>query len=325
MERTFMKATILLIEGGNTQAKTFVEFFEESGFFSLHAETGETGIEYAKAKSPDLIILGQVLPDIGGLEVCRSLKSDDATRRIPVMVYLHKKRPEDFAAAIQSGAVDCISRPIQQEELKARILSHLRSRENVELLYREKKYLESLIENVQDMASRDPLTGLLNRKYGLHQTKIELTRSIRYHLPLVVALIDIDRMKTINSDHGQNAGDALLSQMGKLIRENFRDIDICSRFENDDFLVSLPHCSKEESLTAMGRLQKRLSSNPFRDLPLELGISVSIGMVQLPHTEIKNEELLLSTLFSALKKAKEKGEASLAFWNEEEKEEISGG
>ena len=319
-----MKPTILLIEGGKTQIKAFQDFFQQEGFSSLHSGTGSEGIEVAIKSSPDLVVVGMVLPDMGGVEICRRLKSDDATRTIPLIAFSQKKNREELVAVLQAGAVECIFGPIHPEELRAKILAHLRERDRLEILFKEKKHLENLIENVQEMASRDPLTGLLNRKYGLHQMKNEVIRSNRYNLPLTVTLIDIDHLKTINFDHGQAVGDTLLSLVGKQLRENFRDIDILCRVGNDDFLAGLPHCSREEALTAIGRFQKKISQSISSELPPEIKILFSIGLVLLPDPEIKNEEQLLSVLQVALTRAREKGGGAISFWQGNQEETPNG-
>ncbi|MHB8484064.1 MAG: diguanylate cyclase [Nitrospiria bacterium] len=324
-----MKPTILLIEESKIHAKTLLNLLEEFGFSTLHASNGLDGLNLAFSKKPDMILLDIVLPQIGGLEVCKLLKLNNESQKIPIIILTQKRKPENKVAGLNMGANDYLTKPYHPEELKARILANLRSKEKQDLLEKENRRIETLLDKIQVLASQDPLTTLLNRKQFMLQLKTEFIRSTRYHLPLSVCFIDLDHLKTVNHLFGQTAGDTILVETAALIQESFREIDILSRFENDDFLLGLPHSSPEDALVPPNRFQKKIAQHPFKSLPPELKVTVSIGVAALPNPGLRNEDDFVETVRKAVCQCKEKGGNQISIWkehktSEEKKEEKTG-
>ena len=98
------------------------------------ANNGQRGLEAALTQSPDLILLDMVMPDLDGLEVCRRLKSDEATRDIPVIFVTSMSDPANEELGLQAGAVDYISKPISPPIVKARVKIHLQNHLTVRFL-----------------------------------------------------------------------------------------------------------------------------------------------------------------------------------------------
>ncbi|MBI3605220.1 MAG: diguanylate cyclase [Nitrospirae bacterium] len=316
-----MKPHILLIEDGKTHLKTILSLLDEFGFSVSHASTGKEGLDFALDKKPDLILLDMALPGVGGLEVCQRLKETHETSAIPILFLTQKKKIEDRIAAFNAGANDFISKPCHPEELKERILAALRTREKLYFFNREIQLLENHIEQIQTLAAKDPLTHLFSRKPFLLQLKNEFIRSLRYHLPLTLCLIDIDHLNTINRLYGEPAGDSVLIETASILQQNFREIDIISRIENDDFFVSLPHSSIEDSMIPLSRFQKQVNQCMFKTLPPEHKITVSAGMVSLPNANFTGENHLIDAAKKALRQAREKGDNQISIWKENGKDE----
>ena len=318
-----MKPTILLIEDSKTHTKTLLNLLEEFGFTALQASDSRTGIDLARTQKPDLILLDLVLPGIGGLEVCKWLKVNGETENIPIIILTQKRRLEDKVAGLNMGANDYLTKPYHPDELKARILSNLRNKEKWDFLEKEKQELETLLEKIQDLAEKEPLTKLLNRKQFMIQLKTEFIRSTRYHLPLSVCFIDLDHLKTINRQFGSSAGDTVLVETAALIRESFREVDFFARFENDDFLIGLPHSSPEDALIPINRFQRQINQTPFKTLPPELKMTASIGIASLPNPKLKDVRDFISTVQKAVYDCKEKGGNRISIWKENEESDKS--
>lgn len=312
-----MKPLILVIEDSKTHLKVILQHLEEFGFSSLHAENEKEAISLAKLKKPDMILLDLSLPGVGGLEVCRSLGLDLETGHIPIVILTQKKNIEDKIAAFEAGVQDFLTKPYKPEELKARILSVLRTSEKIKFLETEKRRLEEQMEQLQDLSSKEPLTALLNKTRFMTLLKIEFVRSIRYHLPLTLCLIDIDRFREINHQFGESAGDNVLNEAGRLLRENFREIDFLSRFDRDRFLAVLPQSTPEDALIPLSRFQKQISQVIFKSIPEEHKVAISIGISALPNPGITNENHLHETALKALLKAKKAGGNQIVVWEEE--------
>lgn len=312
---------ILLIEDSKIHSKTLLNLLDEFGFSTLHASNGLEGLKLAYSKKPDLILLDLVLPGIGGLEVCKLLKLNNESQNIPIIILTQEKKSENKIAGLNMGANDYLTKPYHPEELKARILANLRNKEHQDFLEKENQQLETLLDKIQLLAAKDPLTNLLNRKQFMLQLKTEFVRSIRYRLALSVCFIDLDHLETINHRFGQAAGDTILVETASLIQENFRDIDILSRFENDDFLLGLPHSSPDDALIPLNRFQKKIAQHTFKAPAAEIKITASIGVAALPNPSLKNEEDFIQAVRKAVFDVKERGGNEISIWTGNEKPE----
>ncbi len=125
---------ILLVDDVDINIRTLADSFQNEYDFSV-ALDGKTGLELAQSYPPDLILLDIVMPGMDGIKVCRHLKTDQATKDIPVIFLTVRNEPEDITAGFEAGAVDYIAKPFNIHEVRARIRVHLelkRSREALE-------------------------------------------------------------------------------------------------------------------------------------------------------------------------------------------------
>ena len=120
---------ILIIDDNPTNFGVIVDYLEESGFDILIARDGETGLKRAHIIQPDLILLDVMMPGIDGFETCRRLKADDKTKNIPVIFMTALDTPEDKVSGFNAGGIDYVTKPIEQQETLARIVTHLRIRD----------------------------------------------------------------------------------------------------------------------------------------------------------------------------------------------------
>ncbi len=121
--------TILIVDNNPTNLRVIGNFLEDHGLVVLIAQEGETGLKRAKFTQPDLILLDVMLPGIDGFEVCRRLKADAETRDIPVIFLTALTETEHMVKGFQAGAVDYITKPLQENEVLIRVNTHLQLRE----------------------------------------------------------------------------------------------------------------------------------------------------------------------------------------------------
>ncbi len=154
METKNVAQTILVVEDNTANLEVIIAYLKEAGFGILEARKGEDGLTRARRGRPDLILLDILMPGIDGFEVCRRLKSDEATRNIPVIFMTALAEMEHKVKGLHLGAVDYITKPIQKEELLARISTQLRLRELTERLEQkiEERTLELTTTNEQLLA-----------------------------------------------------------------------------------------------------------------------------------------------------------------------------
>ncbi len=127
-ELDFTQSIILIIDDNKNNLGVLIGYLEELGFGIVSAINGELGLKRARLLKPNLILLDVRMPGWDGFETCRRLKADEETREIPIIFMTALNDPEDKVKAFAAGAVDYISKPLHQEEVAARVITHLRLR-----------------------------------------------------------------------------------------------------------------------------------------------------------------------------------------------------
>lgn len=133
----FQNYTILIVDDIPANLGILFEFLDRAGFEVLVAQDGESGLDKALYSQPDIILLDVLMPDLDGYEVCRRLKSNEATRSIPVIFMTALTGTEDKVQGFEVGAVDYVTKPFQRDELLARLVTHLRLRDLTQKLQQE--------------------------------------------------------------------------------------------------------------------------------------------------------------------------------------------
>lgn len=132
-------------------------------------------------------------------------------------------------------------------------------------------------ERLARIASRDPLTGLLNRRVMEERLHQEYLRAVRYGSPLAVAFVDMDEFKQVNDSLGHDAGDALLSFFAERLARMARKIDICARFAGDEFVVILPNTTRGQARSFMDRVERFFEVTPVPGLDRRVRFSVGVA------------------------------------------------
>ena len=137
---------------------------------------------------------------------------------------------------------------------------------------------EARAEVMLELANRDSLTGLYNRRYVDRKLAEEFARAIRYGRPLSVALCDIDGFKSINDRLSHAVGDQALARVAQLIRANTRDVDIVARYGGEEFIIVFTETHKLEAARACEALCNLIETHTWHELHPDLKVTVSIGV-----------------------------------------------
>lgn len=151
------KGTILIIDDSQTILEFMFHFLTNCGFKVLVSTNGESAIYQAEYAQPDLILLDVIMPKINGFEICLQLKKNDATKNIPVIFMTALSEAKDQVTGFQVGAVDYITKPIQQEELLARVTTHL-TVQNLQKQLREQNW------RLQQQMARERLVAAMQER-----------------------------------------------------------------------------------------------------------------------------------------------------------------
>ena len=219
----------------------------------------------------DLAVLGLDADDGAAmLRFASRLRAEGVTRDLPVLLIGDAAQRGLLLRGFELGASDHVLRPIDPNELRARVRNQIRRKR-----YQER--LQTGIDRSLELAVTDPLTGLRNRRY-VHR---HLGGVLRQQDATVV-LVDIDRFKQINDTHGHAAGDAALRLVAERLRQHLRAADLIARYGGEEFIVVLAGAPAEYAAAVAERLRASLAQEPIRVERITLDITVSIGLARVP-------------------------------------------
>jgi two-component system cell cycle response regulator len=224
----------------------------------------------------DLLIVSLNLENFDALRLCSQLRSLERTRNIPILVITEPDNNARMVRGLEIGVNDFLLRPIDKNELLARVRSQVRKR----------RYTERLRDNVQmsiEMAITDVLTGLFNRRYMESHLATLVEQAASRGKPLTVMVVDIDYFKAINDSHGHDAGDDVLRDFALRIKRSIRGIDLACRYGGEEFVLVMPETDMAVAAMVAERLRRRIAAEPFaiqqgsRVVP----VTISIGIAAL--------------------------------------------
>lgn len=151
----------------------------------------------------------------------------------------------------------------------------------VERRYRARLFIRNL--ELQDMAMRDDLTQLFNRRYFFERLRRELERARSLQSPLAILVLDVDQLKSINDSYGHKAGDIALANLAKLVVKCVRTTDVPARLGGDEFGVIMPETDKDGAFSLGKRLQRALEVTPmYEENGASLRLNISLGVSGFP-------------------------------------------
>jgi diguanylate cyclase (GGDEF)-like protein len=153
----------------------------------------------------------------------------------------------------------------------------------VALLHRYQAQLVMKLSELEEMASRDEMTGLFNRRHFYNAIQNELGKAHLSKEPLALMLLDLDGLKNINDEYGHNIGDVVIRSMGRIIVKHTRSSDVPARLGGDEFGIIMPGTDKRGAFALARRLWEELEHTPMYEQEGQyLMVTVSIGVSGFP-------------------------------------------
>ncbi len=232
------------------------------------ATSGAAALDFCATRTPDLILLDIVMPDMHGFAVCAALKADSATADIPIIFVTGKNDPLNEARALDEGGSDFISKPFAATVVKARVRVHLLLRIQAQAL--------------RQLALSDALTGLANRRNFDDTLAAEWRRCSRSGAELALLMVDVDHFKAFNDSYGHQAGDRCLQAIAAVLDQTLsRSHDLAARYGGEEFACILPETGfdgalrvAEQLLAAVAALHIVHAGAPTQQLSVSIGMAV---------------------------------------------------
>ena len=294
---------ILLIDDDRLQhhlLQGFVSAFRSGPWELDVAADYASGLKKLLSGRYAVCLLDYRLSDRDGLELLREARAADCLT--PVIFLAAEENDEIFDAAMNAGAVDYLVK----NELTARIIEH-------SIRYARK--LGDTMQQLARLATRDGLTGLLNRREFERILHDEWQRSTRFNHPFTLVLADIDHFKKINDTHGHQVGDEVLKHVASLLAGQLRTVDRLARYGGEEFAIVMIETERKHAVDALERLFALLAETPCQVSPtLSLNVTLSAGIAEMPHDAASPTELVAAA-DKALYAAKKAGRNRVATAN----------
>lgn len=161
--------------------------------------------------------------------------------------------------------------------------------------------------NLEQMAMKDGLTDLFNRRAFDQLLSQEVKAAERYRSPLCLLLGDVDHFKSVNDQFGHPVGDALLKEVATLLSESLREVDIVARYGGEEFAIILPRTDVASATVLANRIRERIESHPFVGEQSMIRLTLSLGVAGLSMASIRTKDALIEAADQALYRAKTQG------------------
>lgn len=235
----------------------------------IATSNGIEALEIAKAQHPDLILLAIMLDEIDGYDVCKALKGDPMTVKIPIIFVKGKDSTEDELKGLELGAADYFRKPFNIPLIKARINKQIDLAQKTALL--------------EQLSMVDGLTGISNRRQFDDRLKDAISYVDRNHRGISLLLIDIDYFKQYNDLYGHVKGDEVLKKVAGSLRNGVsRPLDFVARYGGEEFGVILIDATPDEGLNVAEKLRKIIEQLNVTHNGSEYGaLTISIGVTHI--------------------------------------------
>ncbi len=277
------------------------------GFAIETASNGQEALDKVRANPPQLILLDVMMPLMDGYEVSRRIKGDEALPYIPIILVTARDSTQDKVEGLDAGADDYLTKPVNFPELEARVRSMLRIKRLQDELDEKNRELELANKRLRKLSITDGLTELFNHRHVHELLHEEFERSKRNGESIAVAMLDLDKFKSVNDTYGHPTGDVILYETAQILKETAREIDMIGRYGGEEFICILPDTTEEAAEQFAERVRQAVGDHVFRDESTEIRMSVSGGVASYPFPGVEHPDALIKRADEALYQAKESG------------------
>ncbi|PVM91133.1 PleD family two-component system response regulator [Caulobacter radicis] len=254
-------------------------------------ETDLAKAEISAGGPVDLVIVNAAARGFDGLRFAATLRSSERTRHLPILAVVDPDDRPRMVKALDIGVNDVLPRPIDPQELAARVRTQVRRK-------RYTDYLRNNLDHSLELAVTDPLTGLHNRRYMTGQLSALVNRATMGGDPVSALLIDIDYFKKINDGFGHDVGDEVLREFALRLASNVRAIDLPCRYGGEEFTVIMPDTQLADAVRIAERIRMHVAGSPFRvaggqellTVTISVGVSATTGAGDSPEALLKRAD-----------------------------------
>ena len=291
-------ANVLIVESSQLQRRKIQDILATDNDTTTPVETAADVARLTHEQDFDLILVNLGLQGDDPLRLCSQVRADDKTRHTPILIIVDSEDKPRLAKALELGVNDYLAKPIERNEMLARVRTQIR----------RKRYQDRLRADYQrslSMALTDPLTGFYNRRYLDAHLDALLARSSESPDSAAVLLLDIDFFKRVNDTYGHAAGDEVLKVVSGRVADQLRSSDTLARYGGEEFVVVMPNQEIHKAMAVAERVRTMIERLSVEVECQEIRTTVSIGVATSYPGD--SPDTLLRRADEALYRAKETG------------------
>jgi two-component system, cell cycle response regulator len=254
----------------------------------------------------EVVLVSMSLSNFDPLRVCSQVRTAEQTRMLPIILIAEEADRPRVVRGLDLGVNDFIMRPVERNELQARVKTQIRRQ-------RYAMQLRQSVNNTMALAVTDELTGLYNRRYFDRHLALMLGKAQEQQRDMALMLIDMDYFKSVNDTHGHAVGDAVLREFSDRLRRNIRGVDLACRFGGEEFVVLMPDTDYGQAQLVAERVRSAVAERGFDTAAgRALTVTVSVGVALNDGAGDTPDDLLKRTDI-ALYRAKREGRNRVVF------------
>jgi two-component system, cell cycle response regulator len=306
--------SVLVADDDSLQLELMCKLLKQVGCEVRAACNGREALELAVTQRPDVVVADWQMPQLNGLDLCRTLRQSAYAQSVYLMLVTAADDEAVLLEAYESGVDDFVTKPLRPRAFQARMKAarrflRLEAKYQAEQAEFRRLTGELAIANrkLEDSMLTDFLTGLPNRRYLISRLEQEWAAARRSQTDLALLMLDVDHFKRINDEYGHDIGDAVLQQFAGLLRAGIRAQDTACRCGGKEFVIILPRASAHDAETLAERLRNTIQTQLSGMVPvLSRPVTVSIG-VAVDTEAVASISALLKQADEALYSAKHQG------------------
>lgn len=271
---------------------------KKASFSVALASDSRCGAEVIARVRPKVVVCDFDLPRADGVDLCRRMRQNPDLAATCFVLMSASGRKNLAVESLMAGADDFLAKPINHQELVARVRVGIR--------------LWTLHDQLRRAAMIDGLTGLLNHEHFHRALAAELNRARRYGHPAALILVDVDFFKAINDTFGHPVGNTTLRQLSDLLRDCVRGCDILGRIGGEEFGVLLPEATMPDAVQVAERIRVAIRENLRVPGLRDFVVSASFGVAEFDDRRVNSPETLVDLADRALYLAKRRGRDQVA-------------
>jgi diguanylate cyclase (GGDEF)-like protein len=281
METTFWsqsKPTVLLVDDDLAMVRLLTKWLESSGYRVCGVSDGRAALAAMETECPQFLVTDWEMPYVSGMELCAWVRSHDLPSYVYTIILTARSSSDDMIQGLESGADDFLRKPVNKDELLARMRAGLRVLE--------------LERRLSLLAKRDSLTGLYTQRAFFEALNKEWARAQRYRFPLSCVMLDIDYFKRVNDSFGHAVGDEVIRRVARILETHTRSSDLVSRYGGEEFCILLPETDEQQAVRWAERVRRALARTQIALGDKTVEVTASFGAAQRLEETVSSEELV---------------------------------